>query len=35
MVELFLMPFESDERIALEKLIRIELANRYARFKEN
>ena len=29
------MHFEGDERIALEELVGIELANRCARFKEN
>jgi hypothetical protein len=35
MVELFVMPFESDERVSFEELVWVELANRGARFKKD
>jgi hypothetical protein len=35
LVELFVMPFEGDERVAFEELVRVELANRCAGFEED
>jgi len=35
LVELFVMPFQGDERIAFEKLVRVELSNRSAGLKKD
>ena len=35
LVEFFLMPFQSDERIASEELVWVELSNGSGRFKED
>ena len=35
MIELFIMPFESDERVAFEELVRVEFSNGSVRFKKD
>ena len=35
MIELFVMPFEGEERVAFEELVWVELSDRSAGFKED